>query len=73
MASLPKLLDFAYFVLNWWKSDKRQEIMKQSCKNMFILSELPFVCPDPNNIFNIKDNGAFAINMVVQNSLTQNW
>ncbi len=25
---LPKILDFGYFVLIWWQSDKKQEILK---------------------------------------------
>ena len=30
---LPKILDFGYFVLIWWQTDdKKQEILKQSCK-----------------------------------------
>ncbi len=34
-------LGFVYFVLIWWQSDKKQEILKQSCKDLFIWTELP--------------------------------
>ncbi len=40
---LPKILDFGYFVLIWWQTDKKQEILKQSCKDLFIWTELPIV------------------------------
>ncbi len=32
---LPKMLDFGHFVLIWWQTDEKQEILKQSCKDMF--------------------------------------
>ncbi len=40
---LPKILDFDYFVLNRWQTDQKQEIMNQSCKDLFIWTELPIV------------------------------
>ena len=33
---MPKKLDFGYFVLIWWQTDKKQEILKKSCKDLFI-------------------------------------
>ena len=67
---------FGYFVLIWWQSDKKQEILKQTCKDyLFILAELPIVwlIIRSDNIFNIEADGAFAINMIVHNPLTKNW
>ena len=43
VAGLPKILDFGYFVLIWWQTDKKQEILKQSCKDLFIWTEQPIV------------------------------
>ncbi len=43
LCGLPKFLDFGYFVLIWWQTDKKQEILKQSCKDLFIWSKLPIV------------------------------
>ncbi len=43
LEGLLKILDFDYFVLIWWKSNKKQEILKQSCKDLVILAELPTV------------------------------
>ncbi len=45
---LPKILDFGCFVLICWQTDtcRKQEILKQSCKNLFIWTELPINC-DP--------------------------
>ncbi len=40
---LPKSLEFGYFALIWWQTDKKQEILKQSCKDQFIWTELPIV------------------------------
>ncbi len=42
---LSNILDFGFFVLIWWQTDKKQEILKQSCKDlfMFIWTELPIV------------------------------
>ncbi len=38
---LPKILDLGYFlVLIWWQSDKKQEVLMQRCKDLFILAEL---------------------------------
>ncbi len=31
------------FVLIWWKNDKKQENLKKSCKDLFILADLPIV------------------------------
>ena len=69
---MPKILDFVYFVLILWQSDTKQEILNQSCKELFILAELTIVSVGSDNIFNIEVNGGFAINMIVHNSLTQN-
>ncbi len=33
---LLKILHFDYFVLIWWETDKKQEILKQSCNDLFI-------------------------------------
>ncbi len=38
-----EILDFAYFVLIWWQTDKIREILKQSCKDLVIWTELPIV------------------------------
>ena len=35
--------NFCYFVLIWWQTYKKQEILKQSCKDPFIWTELPIV------------------------------
>ena len=40
---LPKFLNFDYFVLVWWQTDKKPEILKESCKDLFIWTELPIV------------------------------
>ena len=46
--------------------------MRQSCKDLFILAELPIAwLIRSDNIFNIEVNGAFVINMIVHNSLKQ--
>ncbi len=59
----------------WWQIDKKQEILKQSCKDLFIWTELPIVwlIIGSDNIFNIDVNGALAIHILMQNSLMQNW
>ncbi len=51
---------------------KKQEILKQSCKDLYILVELPIVLLiiGSDSIFNIDINGAFATNMNVRNSQT---
>ena len=36
-------LDFGYFVLIWWQSDKKQEIPKDRVKDLFIWTELLIV------------------------------
>ena len=58
--SSEKSLDFHYFVLIWWQSDKKQEILTQSCKDLFILAEIPIVwlIIGLNNIFSIDVEGA---------------
>ncbi len=59
-----------------WQSDKKQQIPKQSYKDLIMLAELPTVwlIIRSYNIFTIEVNGAFAINMVVHNSLImQDW
>ena len=38
---LTKILNFGYFVLIWWQTDKNP--VKQSCKDPFIWTELPIV------------------------------
>ncbi len=70
---LTKNIDFAYFVLIGGKVTKRQQSLKQSCKDLFILAELPIVwlIIESDNIFSIV-NGAFAIDMILHNMLTQN-
>ncbi len=40
---LPEICNFGYFVMIWWQTDKKQEILKQSCKDLFIWTELPNV------------------------------
>ncbi len=37
----PKSLEFCYFVLIWLQSQKKREILKYSCKDLFILAEVP--------------------------------
>ncbi len=60
MEGLPKILDFGYFVLILWQTDKKQEILKQSCRDLFIWTELPIVwlIIGSDNVFNIQVNGA---------------
>ncbi len=74
MEGLPKSLDFGYFVLICWQTDKKQEILKQSFKDLFIWTELPIIWliirSDSN--FNIEVNGALEIHVIVHNLLTQN-
>ena len=67
MEGLPKILDFAYFVLIWWQTDEKQEIPKQSCKDLFIWTELPIVwlIIGSDNIFNIDVNRALAMHVIV--------
>ena len=62
VVSLPKILDFCYFVLIWCKLLKK--ILKQSCKDLCIWTELPIVwlIIGSDNIFNIEVNEALAIN-----------
>ena len=71
---LSVILDFGYFVLICWQSDKKQEILKWSCKDLFIMAKLPikWLIIGSDNIFNIQVNGSFAIHIIVHNSLTQN-
>ncbi len=59
---LPKILDFGYFVLIWWQTDKKHEILKQGCKDLFIWTELPIVWLIiwSDNIFNIEVNGVLV-------------
>ena len=74
MKGLTKILDFEYFVLIWWQTDKKkQAILKQSCKDLFIWTELPIVwlIIGSDNIFNIEVNGALAMHVIVHNLLTQ--
>ena len=73
---VPKFLDFGYFVLIWWQTDKNQEILKHCCKNLIIWTNLPiaWLIIGSDNIFNMEvNNGALAILMIVHNSLSQNW
>ncbi len=37
------MLDFGYSVLILWQTDKKQEILKQCCKDWIIWTELPIV------------------------------
>ncbi len=69
MEGLPKILDFGYFVLIWWQTDKKQQIIKHSCKDMFILTELSIVwlIIGSDNIFNTEVNGAFAVHIIEDN------
>ncbi len=70
---LPKILDFDYFVLIWWHADRKQEILNQSCKALFILTELVIIwlIVGSDNFFNMEVNGALAIHVIAHNSLTQ--
>ena len=66
---LPKKnVDFGYSVLGWWQTDKKQKILKQSCKDLFIWTELPIVwlIIGSDNIFNIEVNEALAIHSLMQ-------
>ncbi len=65
---------FGYFALIWWQTDKKQEILKQSCEDLFIWTKLPIVwlIIGSDNIFNIEVNGTLAIHFFVHYSLTQN-
>ncbi len=69
-----EILDFRYFVLIWRQTDKKQEIQKQSCKDLFIWTELSIkfdrIRSDSDNIFNIEVNGALAIHIIVHNLRT---
>ena len=71
MDGLAKMLDVGSFVLIWWQTYQKQETLKQNCENLFIWTELPilFVCLiiGSDNIFNIE------VNVIVHNSLMQNW
>ncbi len=60
-----KILDFGYFVLIWWQTDRKQEILKQSSKGFSIWTELPIVwlIIGSDNIFNIEVNEALAIDV----------
>ena len=31
---------FGYFVLIWWQTDRKEEILKESCKDLFVWTEL---------------------------------
>ena len=74
MEGLPKILDFDYFVLIWRQTDKKQEIQKQSSKDLFIWTLLPilWLIIGLDNIFDIEVDGTLAICVIVHNSLTQN-
>ncbi len=37
------IVEFAYFALILWQTDNKQEILKQSCKDLFIWTELPII------------------------------
>ncbi len=68
---LSKILG-CYFVLIWWQKYKKQENLKQSCKDLFILAAITItkLIIRSDNIFNVEVNGAFA--MIMHNMLTQN-
>ena len=53
-----------------WQTDKKQEILKLSCKDLFIWTELLIVWLITwfDNIFNIEINGALSIHIIVHNS-----
>ena len=70
-----KILDFTYFVLIWWQTDKKQEILKQSCKGLFIMDRTAIffgLIIGSDNIFNMEVSGALAIYAIVHNLLTEN-
>ena len=69
------MLDFGYFVLIWWQIIKKQEILKKSCKDLFIWTELTIIwlIIGSDNVFKIEVNRALAIHVIVHNSQTQNW
>ncbi len=69
-----KILDFGYFVLIWWQTDKKQEILKQSGKDLFIWTELPVVSfiIAFDNMFNIEVNGALGVHVIEKNPVTEN-
>ncbi len=50
----------------WWQTDKKK-ILKQSCKDLLVWTELPIVWSivGSDNIFNIEVNGALAIHVHV--------
>ncbi len=50
---LLKILDFGYFVPIWWKTYKKQEILKQSCKDLFVLVELPILCDEVDELYDL--------------------
>ncbi len=54
-----------------WQTGKSQKILKQSCKHLFILTELPIIwlIIGSNNIFNIEVNGALGIHVIVQRKI----
>ena len=61
--------NFGYFVLICCEADKKQEILKQICKDLFVWTELLIIGSD--NIFNIEFNWALAIK-IVHNLPTKN-
>ncbi len=71
---LPKILDFGYFVFIWWQTDKKQEILKQSCKDLFIWTEPPIIwlIIRSDNIPKIEVNRALVKHVIVHNLLMQN-
>ncbi len=72
MAGVQKILDVGYFVLVWWQTDEKQEILNESCKGLFIWIELPIVwlVIGSDNIFNIEVNGALAMHVIACAQLT---
>ena len=71
-----KMFIFCLFCIDLviMQCNKKQEILKQSCKDLFILvvPSILWLIIGPNNIFNIDVNGLFAIHIIVHNSLKQN-
>ncbi len=71
---LKKILDFGLFCSDLVANCmlKKRKILKQSCKDLFIWTELPnvWLIIGSNNIFNIDP---LAIDVIVHNSITQNW
>ena len=54
---LPKFLDLLILLLIWWQSDKKQEILKQSCEDLLFGVDRTSNCLIiGSNVFNIEVN-----------------